>query len=92
MPGRAGKIRPMSGPVWKRLRAKGTCDSCGETSDTLLAVGTVADFAFRPDSKFCPACYERYRGRHDELDPKAVAEQKLPPVISRPISEGDLPQ
>lgn len=81
----------MSGPVWKRLRTRGTCDSCGETSDTLLAVGTVVDFSFRVDSRFCPVCYDRYTGRHDELDPKAVAEQKAPPLVSRPISEGDIP-
>ena len=80
----------MSGPVWKRLRLTGTCDSCGTSVPELLAVGTVVDFSFRTDSKFCPVCYERYRGRHDELDPQAVAEQKAPPLISRPISESDV--
>ena len=74
----------MSGPVWKKLRRPGACDSCGEKVDELLAVGTVVDFAFRPDFAFCPVCYERYKGRHDELDPKAVAEQKVPPLVSRP--------
>lgn len=74
----------MSGPVWKILRHPGTCDVCGEEAPQLLAVGTVADFAFRPDSRFCPSCYERYHERHDELDPKAVAEQRVPPLVSRP--------
>lgn len=74
----------MSGPVWKLLRLPGTCDACGENADELMAVGTVVDFAFRPDSRFCRSCYERYKGRHDDLDQKAVAEQKYPPVVSRP--------
>lgn len=82
----------MSGPVWKRLRLEGTCDSCGETLAELLAVGTVVDFTFRPDFRYCPACYERYRGRHDELHPKAVAEAQDPPLISRPTSDSDLPE
>ena len=54
----------------------GSCDSCGEGADELLAVGTVVDYAFRPDYRFCRACYDRYEGRHDELHPKAVAEQQ----------------
>ena len=74
----------MSGPVWKVLRHEGTCDSCGETVPELLAVGTVVDFSFRPDSRFCHICYERYKGRHDELDQNAVAEQKAPLFVSRP--------
>lgn len=82
----------MSGPVWKRLRLEGTCDSCGETSAELLAVGTVVDFIFRPEFRYCPACYERYRGRHDELHPRAVAESQDPPLISRPTDDSDLPE
>ena len=74
----------MSGPVWKILRMPGACDSCGEKFDELLAVGTVVDFEFRPDFAFCRACYDRYQGRHDELDPRAVAQQQVPPVVSRP--------
>lgn len=74
----------MSGPVWKILRTPGTCDSCGEDAAELLAVGTVVDFSFHADSRFCRVCYERYRGRHDELDPKAVSEQQAPPLVSRP--------
>lgn len=80
----------MSGPVWKLLRAPGTCDSCGEEQGELLAVGTVVDFTFRPDSRFCRTCYDRYRGRHDELDQPAVAEQRAPSVISRPSGVSDL--
>ncbi len=75
----------MSGPVWKLLRLPGTCDACGEKADELLAVGIVVDFAFRPDSRFCRSCYERYKGHHDAPAQKAVAEQKVPPVLSRPI-------
>ena len=82
----------MSGPVWKRLRLEGTCDSCGEKANELLAVGIVVDFAFRPDFRYCPACYRRYGGRHDELDPQAVAEQRAPSLISRPDAESDLPE
>jgi len=74
----------MSGPVWKVLHRPGTCDSCGEKFEKLLAVGTMVDYAFRTDSAFCQACYDRYRGHHDELDPRAVAEQRNPPVVSRP--------
>ena len=74
----------MSGPVWKILHLEGSCDSCGERQQELLAVGTVVDFAFRIDSRFCKACYEKYKGRHDELDQKAVDEQQVPPLISRP--------
>ena len=66
------------------MRTPGTCDVCGEEVVQHFAVGTVVDFSFTPDSRFCPACYERYRGRHDELDPKAVAEQQAPPLVSRP--------
>ena len=55
-------------------------------------MGTVVDFAFRPDFRYCPACYERYRGRHDELHPQAVAEQRNPPLISRPTDVSDLPE
>ncbi len=80
----------MSGPVWKLLKVSGTCDACGEASPELLAVGTVVDFEFRPDFRFCPSCYERYKGRRDELDPRAVAEQKAPPAISRPDAVSDL--
>ena len=80
----------MSGPVWKRLKTEGPCDACGTAVPELLAVGTVVDFSFRPDSRFCSSCYERYKGRHDELDPRAVADQKRPPLISRPISESDV--
>lgn len=90
-PGRS-KISAMSGPVWKRLRLEGTCDACGETVKELLAVGTVVDFTFRPDFRYCPACYERYRGRHDELHPQAVAEQQNPPLLSRPSDIPDLPE
>ncbi len=82
----------MSGPVWKLLRTPGACDSCGESANELLSVGTVVDYAFRPDFRFCRACYDRYEGRHDELHPKAVAEQQLPPVISRPDSVEDVPE
>ena len=81
----------MSGPVWKRLRLEGTCDACGETVDELLASGTVSDFKFTPDARYCLSCYTRYAGRYDELNPGAVDEQQVPPVISRPISTGDLP-
>ncbi len=56
----------------------GTCDSCGENATELLSVGTVVDYAFRPDYRFCRSCYDRYEGRHDELHPKAVAEQRAP--------------
>ena len=80
----------MSGPVWKRLRLEGACDSCGEKTSELLAVGTVVDFSFRPDFRYCAACYARYGGRHDELHPRAVAEQRNPPVISRPSGDSDL--
>ena len=48
------------------------------------AVGTVVDYEFRPDFAFCRPCYDRYKGHHDELDPKAVAEQRVPPIVSRP--------
>lgn len=81
----------MSGPVWKLLKTPGPCDSCGETASELLSVGTVVDYAFRPDSRFCRTCYDRYAGRHDELDPKAVREKQLPPLISRPDSDEDVP-
>ena len=74
----------MSGPVWKLLRLEGPCDSCGEKVPELLAVGTVVDFTFRTDSRFCRECYERYKGHRDELDPRAVDEQQFPPLVSRP--------
>ena len=86
-----GKIRRMSGPVWKRLRLKGTCDACGETCDELLASGTVSDFAFTPDSRYCLSCYDALRGPVRRAEPRAVDEQQAPPVISRPISTGDMP-
>lgn len=75
----------MSGPVWKILRSPGTCDVCGEEAQELLAVGTVSDFEFRPRQRYCKVCYDRYRERHAELDPKSVAEQRVPPLISRPV-------
>ena len=81
----------MSGPVWKLLKTLGTCDSCGENAPELLAVGTVVDFAFRPDSRFCRTCYDRYAGRHDELHQKAVDEQRAPALVSRPDSLEDVP-
>ena len=73
-----------------RLRQKGTCDSCGETCEERYAVGTVVDFAFRPDAAYCPSCYERYRGRTDEVDPAAVDDMQLPRVLSRPSSVSDV--
>ncbi|MBK9968462.1 MAG: hypothetical protein IPP07_27815 [Holophagales bacterium] len=82
----------MSGPVWKLLKMPGTCDSCGENATELLSVGTVVDYAFRPDYRFCRSCYDRYEGRHDELHPKAVREQQLPPLVSRPDSVEDVPE
>ena len=81
----------MSGPVWKLLRTPGACDSCGESAPELLSVGTVVDYAFRPDYRFCRTCYDRYEGRRDDLHPKAVAEQRLPPLVSRPDSTEDVP-
>ncbi len=66
-----------------------TCDSCGESVERLLATGTVVDFEFRPDFRYCEACYEKYRGHRDELNPRAVAEQKVPPLVSRPIQKSD---
>jgi hypothetical protein len=69
----------------------GTCDSCGESAAELLSVGTVVDYAFRPDYRFCRACYDRYAGRHDDLNQKAVAEQQLPPLMSRPDAVEDVP-
>ncbi len=80
----------MSGPVWKLLHSHGTCDACGETVDELLAVGTVVDFVFRPDARYCRECYDRYSGRYDELDPRAVAEQRTPPRLSRPDAVSDV--
>jgi hypothetical protein len=74
----------MSGPVWKLLRLSGARDSCGENVKERLAVGTVVDFSFHPDFSFCPVCYERYKGRRDELNQKAVEEQQIPPFVSRP--------
>jgi len=82
----------MSGPVWKLLKMPGTCDSCGESASELLSVGTVVDYAFRPEYRFCRSCYDRYGGRHDELHQKAVDEQQLPPVVSRPDSVEDVPE
>lgn len=82
----------MSGPVWKLLHLPGTCDSCGDAADELLAVGIVVDFAFRPDFRYCRPCYDRYGGRHDELHPQAVAEQRAPKLLSRPSSESDIPE
>ena len=81
----------MSGPIWKRLRLEGTCDSCGEKASELLAVGILVDFAFRPNFRFCATCYEKYHGRHDELDPEAAAEQQRPRLISIPVTKSDLP-
>ncbi len=80
----------MSGPVWKVLKVPGTCSSCGETSPELFAVGTLVDFEFRPDSAFCPACYERYAGHRGELDQRAVADQRAPRAISRPTAVSDI--
>ena len=80
----------MSGPVWKVIRAPGTCDACGEAASERLAVGTVVDFAFLPDSAYCRTCYDRYQGRHDELNPRAVAEQRTPSLLSRPSGESDV--
>lgn len=82
----------MSGPVWKLLRLEGTCDACGEASAELLAVGTVVDFEFRPETRYCRACYERYKGHRDELHPRAVAEQRAPSLLSRPNAVPDLPE
>jgi hypothetical protein len=82
----------MSGPVWKRLRLEGTCDSCGEKTNELLAVGIVVDFTFRPDFRYCAACYGKYRGRRDQLHPEAVAELQSPSLISRPDAVSDLPE
>lgn len=79
----------MSGPVWKLVRVAGACSSCGETVPELLAVGTVADFEFRPDFRYCRACYERYRDHRDELDQPAVLEQQRPTAVSRPVAVGD---
>ena len=81
----------MSGPIWKRLRLEGTCDSCGEKASELLAVGILVDFAFRPNFRFCATCYEKYHGRRDELDPAAAAEQQRPRLISIPVTKSDLP-
>ncbi|MCG3193586.1 MAG: hypothetical protein DIJKHBIC_02840 [Thermoanaerobaculia bacterium] len=72
------------------MRMSGPCDCCGETADELLAVGTVADFVFRPDFAYCRVCYDRYNGRHDELHPEAVAEQRAPRLISRPDDVSDI--
>jgi hypothetical protein len=66
------------------MRVNGSCDSCGEPAAELLAVGTVVDFEFRPDARFCRVCYDRYSGQHHSLDLKAVAEQKAPSSVSRP--------
>ena len=82
----------MSGPVWKLLKLAGPCDACGETAEELLSVGTVVDFEFRPEYRYCRGCYERYKGHRDELHPKAVAEQRAPGVISRPTTVSDLPE
>lgn len=79
----------MSGPVWKRLRTRGTCDVTGETCEELMAVGTVVDFVFYPELKLGPEAYERYKGHYDELVPRIVDEQKTPPRISRPSHESD---
>ena len=35
---------------------------------------------------------DRYGGRHDDLHPKAVAEQQLPPLVSRSDSVEDAPE
>ncbi len=72
------------------MRTSGICDCCGEPANQLLAVGTVSDFVFRPDFNYCETCYDRYKGRHDELHPQAVQEQRVPPQISRPSSESDI--
>lgn len=80
----------MSGPVWKLLKVPGTCSACGESAPELLSVGTLVDFEFRPDSSFCAACYERYKGHRDELDQKAVAEMRAPAALSRPDSISDI--
>ncbi len=74
----------MSGPVWKRLKMKGTCQVTGEESDELFAVGTVSDFVFFPTLVMGREAYERYKGHYDHLDLKALTEQKVPSVISRP--------
>jgi hypothetical protein len=72
------------------MRMSGTCDCCGETSSELLAVGTVSDFVFRPDFSYCRVCYDRYQGRHDDLNQQAVADQQAPRLISRPDSISDI--
>ena len=80
----------MSGPVWKRLHQKGACDSCGETFDERFAVGTLVDFIFHPDAAYCAACYARYLGRQDELDPDAVDHMQVPRDLSRPTTVSDV--
>ena len=53
-----GHREPDRVPLWygasveltrKLMKATGTCDSCGEGVSELLSVGTVVDFAFRPE-------------------------------------------
>ncbi|MEO8348714.1 MAG: hypothetical protein ABI610_07365 [Acidobacteriota bacterium] len=46
------------GPVWRLIRGeKDVCHRCGREIVDFPAVGTVVDFRFRPEQKYCWDCY-----------------------------------
>jgi hypothetical protein len=68
------------GPVWRLMRGeKDLCHRCGRETTDSPAVGTVVDYKFHPEQRYCWECYAVIRPFVDE-----VASEKLDPY--RPVT------
>jgi hypothetical protein len=61
---------PPMGPVWRLIRGeKDSCHRCGKEIVDYPAMGTVVDFQFRPQEKYCWDCYRYIQPFVDEIGP-----------------------
>jgi hypothetical protein len=72
------------GPVWKLVKGvKDECSECGKEIVDFPAVGTVVDFEFHPEEKFCWECYEYRKPFVDEIGPSEKQDPFQP--VSKPL-------
>jgi hypothetical protein len=71
------------GPVWRLIRGeKDVCHRCGREVVYFPAVGTVVDFRFRPEQKYCWDCYNYLQPFIEDLGTDSPYQPVTKPAIT----------
>ena len=70
------------GPVWRLIRGeKDVCHRCGREIVDFPAVGTVVDFRFRAEQKYCWDCYKSLQPFIEDLGTDSPYQPVAKPAI-----------